>query len=168
MFVYYETIKRELNKRLVYECRCNERLKAKVEGSTCLVYTFVSENRVDEVFYYESIKRELQRRLIHEYRCDERLKTKTEQSTRLADTGLVVELEHRSEYCVTKKQKIPVMSRDIFSLLFYWNKIISPVYRIQGSFRQIVRRAERIAWYGKLQRQSPYKSITVGAKRKQR
>ena len=27
--VYYETIKRELNKRLIYECRCNERLKAK-------------------------------------------------------------------------------------------------------------------------------------------
>jgi hypothetical protein len=26
--------------------------------------------------------------------CDERLKTKTEESTRLADTGLVVELEH--------------------------------------------------------------------------
>ena len=26
--VYYETIKRELNKRLIYECRCDERLKA--------------------------------------------------------------------------------------------------------------------------------------------
>jgi hypothetical protein len=44
--------------------------------------------------YYESIKRELKRRLIYEYRCDERLKTKNEESTRLADTGLVVELEH--------------------------------------------------------------------------
>jgi hypothetical protein len=42
----------------------------------------------------ESIKRELKRRLIYEYRCDERLKTKKEESTRLADTGLVVELEH--------------------------------------------------------------------------
>jgi hypothetical protein len=79
---------------------------------------------IDDVFYYESIKREMKRRLIYEYRCDERLKTKTEESTRLADTGLVVELEHHSEYCVTKKQKIPVMSHDIFSLLFYWNKII--------------------------------------------
>jgi len=46
------------------------------------------------VVYYESIKRELKRRLIYEYRYDERLKTKTEESTRLADTGLVVELEH--------------------------------------------------------------------------
>jgi hypothetical protein len=34
--VYYETIKRNLNKRLIYECRCDERLKGKSEGSTCL------------------------------------------------------------------------------------------------------------------------------------
>ena len=39
MFVYYETIKRELNRRLTYECRCDERLKGKVVGSTRLVYT---------------------------------------------------------------------------------------------------------------------------------
>ena len=32
-------IKGELNKRPVYECRCDERLNAKVEGSTRLVYT---------------------------------------------------------------------------------------------------------------------------------
>jgi hypothetical protein len=38
-FVYYETIHRELNKRHIYECRCDERLKAKDEGSTCLTYT---------------------------------------------------------------------------------------------------------------------------------
>jgi hypothetical protein len=39
--VYYEAIKRELNKRLiyVYECRCDERLKAKTEKSTRLTYT---------------------------------------------------------------------------------------------------------------------------------
>jgi hypothetical protein len=37
--VYYETIKRELNKRLIYECRSNERLKAKAERSTRLAYT---------------------------------------------------------------------------------------------------------------------------------
>ena len=30
--VYYESIKRELNRRLIYECRCDERLKAKAEG----------------------------------------------------------------------------------------------------------------------------------------
>jgi hypothetical protein len=41
--VYYETIKRELNKRLIYECRCDERLKPKTEGSTCLTYTGLSE-----------------------------------------------------------------------------------------------------------------------------
>ncbi len=37
--VYYETMKRELNKRLIYECRCGERLKAKAERSTRLAYT---------------------------------------------------------------------------------------------------------------------------------
>jgi hypothetical protein len=34
--VYYETIKRNLNRRLVYECRCDERLKDKTDGSTRL------------------------------------------------------------------------------------------------------------------------------------
>jgi hypothetical protein len=38
-FVYYESIKRELNIRLIYECRCDERLKAKAEGSTRLAST---------------------------------------------------------------------------------------------------------------------------------
>ena len=37
--VYYETIKRDLNRRLIYECRCDERLKSKDEESTRLVYT---------------------------------------------------------------------------------------------------------------------------------
>jgi hypothetical protein len=37
--VYYETIKRELNTRLIYECRCDEKLKAKAEGSRRLAYT---------------------------------------------------------------------------------------------------------------------------------
>ena len=37
--VYYETIKRELNKRLIYECRCDEKLKAKAERSTRLADT---------------------------------------------------------------------------------------------------------------------------------
>jgi len=39
MFVYYETIKRELNKRLTHECPCDERLNVKVERSTHLTYT---------------------------------------------------------------------------------------------------------------------------------
>ncbi len=30
LFVYYETIKRELNKRLLHECRCDERWKVKL------------------------------------------------------------------------------------------------------------------------------------------
>ncbi len=34
--IYYETTKRELNKRLIYECRCDERLKSKDERSTHL------------------------------------------------------------------------------------------------------------------------------------
>ena len=36
---YYEAIKRELNRRPIYEYQCDERLKAKVEGSTRLTYT---------------------------------------------------------------------------------------------------------------------------------
>jgi hypothetical protein len=37
--VYYEETNRELKRILIYECRCNERLKANAEGSTRLVYT---------------------------------------------------------------------------------------------------------------------------------
>jgi hypothetical protein len=36
---YYEVIKRELHERLIYECRCDGRLKDKDEGSTRLTYT---------------------------------------------------------------------------------------------------------------------------------
>jgi hypothetical protein len=39
--VYYETIKRDLKRRLIYECRCDERLKAKAEGSAHLEYTWL-------------------------------------------------------------------------------------------------------------------------------
>ncbi len=37
--VYYESRKRELKIRLMNEVRCDERLKARVEESTCLIYT---------------------------------------------------------------------------------------------------------------------------------
>ena len=37
--VYFESIKRELNTRPIYECRCDERLKTKAEESTLLAYT---------------------------------------------------------------------------------------------------------------------------------
>ena len=36
---HYEKIKRELNRILIYECRCDARLKDKDEGSTRLTYT---------------------------------------------------------------------------------------------------------------------------------
>ena len=39
MVVYYESIKRELKTRPIYECRCDERLKTKDEESTRFVYT---------------------------------------------------------------------------------------------------------------------------------
>jgi hypothetical protein len=37
--VYYEKTKRDLNRIRIYECRCDERLRAKTEGSTFLSYT---------------------------------------------------------------------------------------------------------------------------------
>jgi hypothetical protein len=37
--VYYESRKRDLKTRPMYECRCDERLKTKDEKSTRLVYT---------------------------------------------------------------------------------------------------------------------------------
>ncbi len=37
--VYYESIKREVKIKPIYECRCDERLKTKVEESTRLTYT---------------------------------------------------------------------------------------------------------------------------------
>ena len=37
--VYYESIKRELQRRPIYECRSDERPETKAEGSTRLVYS---------------------------------------------------------------------------------------------------------------------------------
>ena len=39
LLFYYESIKRELRRSPIYECRCEERLKTKAEGSTHLTYT---------------------------------------------------------------------------------------------------------------------------------
>ncbi len=39
VFVYYESIKWDLNIKLISECRCDERLKTKVEESTRLTHT---------------------------------------------------------------------------------------------------------------------------------
>ena len=63
--VYYESIKRDLKRRLIYEYRCYERLKTKTEECTRLADT------KDEVVYYESIKREPKIRGIKKCRCDE-------------------------------------------------------------------------------------------------
>ena len=38
-YVYYESIKRELKIRSIYECRCDERLKTKTKEFTRLTYT---------------------------------------------------------------------------------------------------------------------------------
>ena len=39
LVVYYESIKRELKIRPIYECRCDERLKTKTKEFTRLTYT---------------------------------------------------------------------------------------------------------------------------------
>ncbi len=39
-FVYYESRKRDLKTRPIYECRCDERIKTKVEKSTRLSMCF--------------------------------------------------------------------------------------------------------------------------------
>jgi hypothetical protein len=58
-FFFYETIKRDLNRTLIYECRCDERLKSNAEGSTHLTYTGllrglehlkIEEKLIDEMF----------------------------------------------------------------------------------------------------------------------
>ena len=42
-FVYYESIKREVKTKLIYECRCDERLKTKVEESARLGWTVLHD-----------------------------------------------------------------------------------------------------------------------------
>ncbi len=44
MIVYYEEIKRDLNRILIHECRCDERLRAKDEG--LLVFLHASHTLV--------------------------------------------------------------------------------------------------------------------------
>jgi hypothetical protein len=40
-FVYYESMKRHLKTRSIYECQCDERLKTEDEESTRLAYTWL-------------------------------------------------------------------------------------------------------------------------------
>ncbi len=62
VFVYYESIKRELKTEPMYECQCDERLKSRVEESTRLTCTRLvgelehlkTETRlIDEMFVSE-------------------------------------------------------------------------------------------------------------------
>jgi hypothetical protein len=51
--VSYESIKQEIQRRPIYECRCDERLKTKSEGSTLLGER--EGKRKSSVVYYETI-----------------------------------------------------------------------------------------------------------------
>ena len=56
--VYYEETNRELKRILIYECRCNERLKVKTEESTRLGYTWLRvglEQKLELMIYYSRI-----------------------------------------------------------------------------------------------------------------
>jgi hypothetical protein len=99
--VYYETLKRELNRRLTYGCRCDERLKDKGEGSTRLTYTGlcgikdVIVHILTVVVYYESMKRKLKTKAIYECRCNERLQNK--RFTRLTLEHLIIKTRLTNE-----------------------------------------------------------------------
>jgi len=106
--VYYESIKREIQIRPIYECRCDESLKTKAKEFTRLPYTGLFgglehlkietrsglNRREFFIIYYESIRREPKIRPIYECRFDEKLQTKAKEFTRLPYTGLLGGLEH--------------------------------------------------------------------------
>ena len=71
--VYYESIKRELKIRCIYECRCDERLQPKIKTVFFII------------IYYESTKR-IKTKYISECLCYERLQTKTKEFTSLSCT----------------------------------------------------------------------------------
>ncbi len=52
--VYYESLKRELKTRPIYECRCDERLKTKAEESTRLAYAWLLDvgNATPQGFFF--------------------------------------------------------------------------------------------------------------------
>ena len=65
LVVYYEEIKRELNRILLYECRCDERLIDKAEGSTRLAYTSCCESEIhSNLFVLEVSKTRLWSRIV--------------------------------------------------------------------------------------------------------
>jgi hypothetical protein len=83
---YYQSIKRKLNRRLICECRCDERLKLKLRELHASHTPGVTERFPKDLqyqcytvrvlfVYYESLKGALKTKTIYGYRCDERLKT---------------------------------------------------------------------------------------------
>ncbi len=65
--VYYESIKRELQIKPIYECRCDKRLQTKTKRFTRLSYTEREECKSLSLFvYYKSRKRELKAKLKNE------------------------------------------------------------------------------------------------------
>jgi hypothetical protein len=55
MFVYYEVINQEVTRRPTYECRYDERLKSKREGSTRLTYTGLLGGLEHQVKIYKQV-----------------------------------------------------------------------------------------------------------------
>ena len=62
MFVYYESLKRDLKTKPIHECRCDERLQTRVEESTHLVcprlvteleHLKIKKRLIDEMFTSE-------------------------------------------------------------------------------------------------------------------
>jgi hypothetical protein len=65
--VYYESIKRDLKTRTIYECRCDERLKTKSEESTRLGHTGLLVERLKSLlFYHKSMKQKPKIKPIYE------------------------------------------------------------------------------------------------------
>ncbi len=86
--VYYESIKRELKIRGIYECRCDERLQTK-KIKCCLLLIDKARGKVKKrrlFIYYESTKRKLKTKYICGCRCYERLQPNTKEFTRLSYT----------------------------------------------------------------------------------
>jgi hypothetical protein len=98
-------MKRELNRKLVYKCRCDERLKAKVEGSTQLTYNNNTHKEVCLLLINKTRDKEKNDILVSVRWKFFFFKTKNEESTRLSDTGLVVELEHLKTKTRSKDEK---------------------------------------------------------------
>ena len=59
MFVYHESIKRDLKRRPISECRCDERLKTKAEESTCLAYMICKEIELRKIDFFAFLQKKI-------------------------------------------------------------------------------------------------------------